>query len=82
MRRRASLGISVVPKLRRRGGRTGGPLRSVQFILNGLSTHQAMLTWPPPVASAPYLLALVASSWRAMPMASGAAPFIRSFFYN
>src|SRR5206468_12445361 len=58
---------------------TGGPLRSVQLMVKELpSVPQRTSTQPVSVESAPYLPALVASSWSASPMACAEAGLRRS----
>src|SRR5262245_47668172 len=60
------------PKPLRDGGVTAGPPDSVQWIANWRSgrTSQDTSTTPLLVDSAPYLAALVVSSWIAMPSTS------------
>src|SRR5260370_28316048 len=72
--------MTVLPKPRRSGGRTGGPSRSVQLIakISPPSRHPTS-TRPASDDSAPYLPALVASSWRARPTAWAAAPISPHF---
>ena len=67
--------ISREPKPFCAGSRTGGPPRSCQQKCNRAPaevsfTVQSMLTQPVAFESAPYLMALVASSWTAMVMTS------------
>src|SRR5215470_6867246 len=68
--------ITTVPNPRRCGGDTGGPPRSVQLIVKvSPSVPQPICRRPASVESAPYLLALVASSWSARPIACAEAGF-------
>src|SRR5262249_47611483 len=61
---------TVLPKPRRFGCDTGGPLLSVQLIAKiSPSSRQSTSTRPAPTDSAPYLPALVASSGSARPQA-------------
>src|SRR5262249_45661826 len=72
--------IIVLPKPVRSGGDTVGPSYSIQLIVNTSSpAPQPMFIRPPSTDSAPYLVALVASSWSARPMTSHAAALIRRF---
>ena len=71
---------TVLPKPRRSGRDTGGPLRSVQLMVKtSPSSRQRTVTRPASVESAPYLPALVASSCSVRPMAWAAAAFRCSF---
>src|SRR5258708_6558530 len=66
--------MTVLPKPRRFGADTGGPLRSVQLITKvSPSSRQRTSTRPASTDSAPYLPALVASSCNARPIAWAAA---------
>src|SRR6516165_7629095 len=71
--------ITTAPNPRRSGGDTGGPPRSVQLMVRvSPSIRQYTSTRPLSVDSDPYFPALVASSWRASPMACADAAVKRS----
>src|SRR5215467_12988058 len=70
--------ITVLPKPVRSGRDTDGPSCSIQLIVNmSPSTPQLTSIPPPSTDSAPYLVALVASSWSTRPMTSQAAALRR-----